>query len=198
MNRAYSILEAKSFDEKTRTFKGVASTPTPDRMDDIVEPKGAKYKLPLPLLSQHEHHLPIGWVKAARVTDKGIEIDGEVAGDSDLDYIETAWKQLKAGLVRGLSIGFSPIKYKWIQDDKGNETGGIHFEEWDWLELSAVTIPANAECTITTIKSYDQDPVKRSQVVNALSERHSRINKALERIERAKSALEYRSNERIR
>ena len=78
------------------------------------------------------------------------------------------------------------------QDDKGNETGGIHFEEWDWLELSAVTIPANAECTITTIKSYDQDPVKRSQVVNALSERHSRINKALERIERAKSALEYR------
>ena len=124
MNRAYSILTAKAFDEKSRTFKGIASTPTPDRMADIVEPKGAKYKLPLPLLSQHDHHLPIGWVKSATVTDNGIEIDGEVAEQADLDYVETAWKQLKAGLVRGLSIGFSPIKYKWIQDEKGNETGG--------------------------------------------------------------------------
>jgi HK97 family phage prohead protease len=162
-------------------------------MGDIVEPKGAKYKLPLPLLSQHDHHLPIGWVKSATVTDKGIEIEGEVAEQAELDYVETAWKQLKAGLVRGLSIGFSPLKYKWIQDDKGNETGGIHFEEWDWLELSAVTIPANAECTISTLKSYDQDPVMRSQVVNALSERHSRINEATARIQRAKAALEIRN-----
>jgi HK97 family phage prohead protease len=193
MNRAYSILTSKAFDEKSRTFKGVASTPTPDRMSDIVEPKGAKYKLPLPLLSQHDHHLPIGWVKSATVTDKGIEIEGEVAEQAELDYVETAWKQLKAGLVRGLSIGFSPLKYKWIQDEKGNETGGIHFEEWDWLELSAVTIPANAECTISTLKSYDQDPVMRSQVVNALSERHSRINEATVRIQRAKAALEIRN-----
>ena len=110
-------------------------------MADIVEPKGAKYKLPLPLLSQHDHHLPIGWVKSATVTDNGIEIDGEVAEQAGLDYVETAWKQLKAGLVRGLSIGFSPIKYKWIQDDKGNETGGIHFEEWDWLELARSRFP---------------------------------------------------------
>ena len=33
--------------------------------------------------------------------------------------------------------------------------GGIDFSEWDWFELSAVTIPANADATITTIKSID-------------------------------------------
>ena len=59
MNRAYGFLEAKSFDDK-RIFRGIASTATPDRMEDIVEPQGAKYRLPLPLLSQHDHHLPIG------------------------------------------------------------------------------------------------------------------------------------------
>ena len=192
MNRAYSVFEVKSVSEEQRRLTGVATTVAPDRMSDIVESRGAKFKLPLPLLSQHEHHLPIGLVKTANVYDDRIEIEAEIAKNTDLDYVETAWKQLKAGLVRGLSIGFSPIKYKWIQDDKGNETGGLHFEEWDWIELSALTVPAQSQATITTIKSYDQDPVKRSQVVNALSEHHSRVNAALERIERAKATLEYR------
>jgi len=194
MNRAYSILETKDFDDSKRQFVGIASTPNPDRMEDIVNPKGARYKLPMPLLSQHEHHLPIGEIKKVNVTAKGIEIEGEVDSDSGLDYIETAWKQIRHGLVKGLSIGFRPLKYKWIQDDKGRETGGIHFEEWDWYELSAVTIPAQAEATITAIKSYDQDPVMRSQVVNALSERHSRIEEATARIQRAKAALEFRTS----
>jgi len=192
MNRAYAILETKDFDDSKRRFAGIASTPNPDRMEDIVDPKGAKFKLPLPLLSQHVHHMPIGYINRANVTGKGIEVEGEVAADTELDYIETAWKQIRHGLVKGLSIGFRPLKYKWIQDDKGNETGGIHFEEWEWFELSAVTIPANADCTIATLKSYDQDPVKRSQVVNALSERNSRIEQATARIERAKAALEIR------
>jgi len=193
MNRAYSILETKDFDDAKRQFVGIASTPNPDRMEDIVDPKGAKYKLPMPLLSQHAHHLPIGTIKSATVTSKGIKVEGEVAKDTDLDYVETAWKQIRHGLVKGLSIGFRPLKYKWIQDDEGKETGGIHFEEWEWFELSAVTIPANADCTIATLKSYDQDPVMRSQVVNALSERHSRISEATARIQRAKAALEFRT-----
>jgi HK97 family phage prohead protease len=156
-------------------------------MQDIVDPKGAKYSLPLPLLSQHEHHLPIGFIKRAQITDKGIEVEGEIAKDTDLDYIETTWKQIKAGLVRGLSIGFRALDYDFIK-----ESGGIHFKEWEWLELSAVTIPANADCTLSTIKSYDQDPVMRSQVINALSERNQKVEQALARIERAKAALSMR------
>ena len=187
MNRAYSLLETKDFDESKRTFKGIASTPNPDRMQDIVEPSGAKYNLPLPLLAQHEHHLPIGFIRTAKVTSEGIAVEGEIAKDTDLDYIETTWKQIKAGLVRGLSIGFRALEYSFLKD-----TGGIHFKSWEWLELSAVTIPANADCTLSTIKSYDQDPVKRSQVINALSERNQKIEQALARIERAKAALSTR------
>jgi len=187
MNKAYAILEAKDFNDEKRQFSGIASTPNPDRMQDVVEPKGAKYKLPLPLLSQHEHHLPVGFIKRATITDNGIEVEGEIAKDTDLDYIETTWKQIKAGLVRGLSIGFRALEYTFIKD-----TGGIHFKEWEWLELSAVTIPANADCTLATIKSFDQDPVKRSQVINALSERNQKVEQALARIERAKAALSMR------
>ena len=153
MNRAYSTLEIKAMDEDRRKFAGIASTPSTDRMGDIVEPKGAQFKLPIPLLWQHDSGKPIGWVTSAKVTDKGIEIEGElarVAEEGSLKArLDEAWQSLKAKLVRGLSIGFSPLEHSRM------ENGGYRFMKWSWLELSAVTIPANADCSITAIKSAD-------------------------------------------
>lgn len=155
MNRAYAVLEIKAAsDGGKRTFRGVATTPTPDRMQDIVVPTGLKFKLPIPLLWQHDGGDPIGWVNTAKVTSKGIEVEGEIASipdEGDLQKrLDKAWQYIKNKLVRGLSIGFNPIKYEYIE-----ATGGLQFNESEWLELSAVTIPANQEATITTIKSLD-------------------------------------------
>ena len=36
--------------------------------------------------------------------------------------------------------------------------GGLHFQSWEWLELSACTIPANASANITTVKALYADP----------------------------------------
>lgn len=157
MNRAYSVLEIKAVaEEGKRAFKGIASTPATDRSGDIVEPKGAQFKLPIPLLWQHDSRDPIGWVTAAKVTDKGIEIEGEVADIEEegplKERLATAWQMLKSGLVRGLSIGFNSIEYSRIED-----TYSYRFLKWEWLELSAVTIPANQEASITAIKSADMD-----------------------------------------
>jgi HK97 family phage prohead protease len=148
--KSWSTLTIKSLDEEQRILRGIASTPSTDRTGDIVEPKGAKFDLPIPLLSQHDHASPIGHVTAAIITDKGIEIEAHIPKESGLGYVEKAWMQIKAGLVRGLSIGFRALKSEPI---KG--TNGIRFKEWSWLELSAVTIPANAEASITAIKSFD-------------------------------------------
>ena len=49
----------------------------------------------------------------------------------------------------GLSIGFKIKNYEILKE------GGWRIKEWDWLELSAVTIAANADCTIDRIKSLD-------------------------------------------
>jgi HK97 family phage prohead protease len=147
--KSWSTLEIKSIDESTRIIKGIASTPSTDRAGDIVEPKGARFTLPIPLLSQHDHGAPIGMVKSARVTDAGIEIEAEIPKNSGLGYVEKAWGQIKSGLVRGLSIGFRATKAEPI---KG---GGYRFKEWLWLELSAVTIPCNADASIISIKRFD-------------------------------------------
>lgn len=154
LKRAWSTFEVKAMAGDKRRFTGIASTPSTDRMGDIVEPKGAKFKLPIPFLWQHDSKDPIGWITSAKVTDKGIEVEGEVASiDEDgalKSRLATAWQMLKAGIVRGLSIGFNALDAEPI---KG--TYGVRFKTWEWLELSAVTIAANQDASIVAIKSID-------------------------------------------
>ena len=149
MNRAYATLDVKSIEEDARIIRGVASTPTADRMDDIVEPDGARFALPLPLLWQHDSRQPIGHVTEAKITKAGIEIAAEIKKDVDTE-IDKAWRYIKTKLVRGLSIGFRSLETEPIKDSRG-----LRFKSWEWLELSAVTIPANAEASIHTIKQFD-------------------------------------------
>ncbi len=156
MQRAYSVLELKDVDEDARVITGIATTPSPDRAADVVLPEGAVFKLPLPLLWQHRSDQPIGHVTQAKVTKNGIEIVAEIAQGVH-DDIERAWKYIKAGLVRGLSIGFRGLDTEQIPN-----SWGVIFEKWEWLELSAVTIPANAEATITSVKQFDVGGDKRA------------------------------------
>lgn len=149
-NLAYSLITVKSIDEDKREITGIATTPTPDRDGDIVVPEGAKFVTPLPLLWQHRHDQPVGHVTSAKVTKNGIEFKAVFAAEGLLARIDEAWKLVKAQLVRGVSIGFRALEYSRM------ETGGIKFLEWEWFELSLVTIPANAEASIRTLKSVDR------------------------------------------
>ncbi len=154
MKRAYSLLTIKSINDDQRVITGIATTPAADRSGDIVEPLGAEFQLPIPLLWQHDSKQPIGEVFAASVTPAGIEIQARIADVPEpgalKDRLDMAWQSMKAKLVRGLSIGFQPIEESEIAG-----TFSSRYLKWLWLELSAVTIPANAQATIQTLKSYD-------------------------------------------
>ncbi|EFK0412261.1 hypothetical protein AFM37_002910 [Escherichia coli] len=43
LKRACSLLTVKSFSEDERVITGIASTPSPDRDGDILEPEGAEF-----------------------------------------------------------------------------------------------------------------------------------------------------------
>lgn len=153
MKRAYSVLEVKSIDADSRHIRGLATTPSTDRQGDVVLPEGAVFQLPIPLLWQHDHAQPIGHVISASVTTAGIEIVAKISTITDVgrlkDRVDEAWHAIKNGLVKGLSIGFRALERRPFGD-------GWKFTSWEWLELSAVTIPANADATITTIKRADR------------------------------------------
>lgn len=152
--RAYSILTIKSIvSDGDRVIEGIASTPTADRMGDTVDSLGAVFKLPMPLLWQHNHSLPVGEVEFASPTKDGIPFRAKIAKSLTpgvlKDRLDEAWESVKIGLVRAVSIGFAPLEYDVKKE------GGLHFKKWEWLELSLVTIPANAEATISVVKSID-------------------------------------------
>src|SRR5262245_47027937 len=58
MNRAYALIHIKQVDDDQRVITGTATTPTPDRIGDIIEPMGVKFKNPLPLLLYHHNDKP--------------------------------------------------------------------------------------------------------------------------------------------
>lgn len=151
--RAYSMLEVKAFDEDAREITGMATTPEPDRMGDIVDPLGAKFAAELPLLWQHRHDSPVGVVRFGKPTKSGIPFKASLAklenAGSLKEMVDMAWDAVKAKLVRGVSIGFRALEYSFM------ESGGIRFTEVEIYELSLVTIPANASATIQTIKAMD-------------------------------------------
>lgn len=160
VNRAYSVLEVKSYDDDQRIITGWATTPEADRYGDIVEPLGAKFAAELPLLWQHRHDSPVGVVKFGKPTAKGIPFEAGVANITTpgalKDMCDLAWQSVKEKLVRGVSIGFRALEYSYM------DGGGIRFTETEIYELSLVTIPANAAATIQTIKAMDTAGGRRS------------------------------------
>ncbi|HIE9648213.1 TPA: phage major capsid protein [Klebsiella pneumoniae] len=155
LKRACTLMTVKSVNEDDRIITGIASTPSPDRDGDIMEPEGAKFRSDTPFLWQHDRSQPIGTC-TPKMVKEGLQITAKlVKPTSDMPSqlvarLDEAWASIKAGLVRGLSIGFRPIEYSFLDE------GGIRFLSWDLLEVSAVTIPANAECSIQTVKSFDR------------------------------------------
>jgi len=152
--RAYSRLEVKDVNEDRRIIRGIATTPGTDRVGDIIEPLGVKFKNPLVFLWQHNHTQPIGTVRFEKPTEDGIRFEAEIPVISEAgllkDRVDEAWQSIKLGLVRAVSIGFRAIEYSFM------DNGGIRFSQCEVFELSAVTIPANADAVITGIgKSMD-------------------------------------------
>jgi len=157
MTKAYSVLKVKSVteDDGKRTITGIATTPRLDRDGDTMDMAGAVFTLPFPFLWQHDHCQPIGEVVSATVVEEQIEVVIEVSVIEDEGNLKTriddAWHTLKNRLVKGLSIGFGLIDYDFINDGLG-----LHIKKWDWYELSAVTVGANPDAVITSVKTIKQ------------------------------------------
>lgn len=152
MNRAFVALEIKALDDDARQIEGWATTPDVDRMGDIVLPKGAEYKLPIPFLLDHDHSQVVGEVERVEVSDKGIKFFAhikKIAEEGEAKALcDKAWSFIKNGLRKAVSIGFRPLDFDVLPN------GGLKFTSWEWYELSAVGIPAQPSAVITGTKSY--------------------------------------------
>ena len=152
MDRAYALLEVKTVEPSRRMISGIASTPELDRQGDILDPAGATFRNPVPLLLHHDDRHPIGTAYLA-VTAAGITFDATFPSIEEPGplkaRIDDAWQCLKAGVISGASIGYRVL-------DGGVQylkSGARKLVKTEICELSLVTIPANASATIRLVKS---------------------------------------------
>ena len=120
---------------------------TADRIGDMIEPgafKGAK--LPLPMLFGHDQNEPLGaWTAEAESTE-GLTLKGRLLVD-DVARAREVSALIKAGAVRGISIGFRTIKSNRRPD------GGRTITELELLEASIVAIPMHPGARVTAAKT---------------------------------------------
>lgn len=155
IHRAYSVVEMKRLGEQadSLTIEGIASTPTPDRAGDVINPMGAKFSLPMPLLHGHKLDLPVGKVVYAAPTARGIPFTARIPRIKTpgklKDRVDEAIHCLEQGLIAAVSVGFTAMANK----TKRLASGGTEYLEWNWHELSICTVPMNSEAVIHTVKS---------------------------------------------
>lgn len=123
------------------------STPSKDRMGDIVDPLGVVPGPHIPLLWAHDQKTPaIGVVEDIKATETGVEATIKVDIESDLG--KEIYRKLKTGILRSFSIGFRPIEYERIDD-------GYHYTKWELLEVSVVNVPANPEALAIAVRELE-------------------------------------------
>jgi hypothetical protein len=130
------------------TFQGLAAVyGNTDLGGDVVEPgafaKSIASGKPFPLLWQHNPDDPIGTVKVAN-TREGLLVDGTLMMSDPT--AQKAYTFMKAGVVKGLSIGYDTIQENY------DDAGVRHLTELKLWEVSCVTFPMNESAQVFTVK----------------------------------------------
>ena len=141
-------------DSRIIQFKG--STGDKDRMGEIIKPSGWKlnnYKRNPVFLGFHNYHEPpIGKAISVEKTDNALTFDIEFADAETYAFADTIYKLYKGGFMKAVSVGFIPLK--WEDGDSTTDDKGVRrtYLEQELLELSAVSVPANANALMNAVK----------------------------------------------
>jgi HK97 family phage major capsid protein len=155
---------AAAADDEQRIITGIATTPRPDRSGDVLDPLGATFTNPVPLLLGHDKNLPVGEVVFGPPTPAGVPFTAtlpKILEPGPLkDRVDGAWQAIKARLLKSVSPGYRALRDAITP----NAFGGCNFLKTEFLELSLVTVPANADATITTYKAASPDTKPMSTI----------------------------------
>jgi HK97 family phage prohead protease len=141
----------------------IASTDRADRYGDIIDQRGWQldsYRSNPVILLNHDHQsLPIGRGDV-RLTEAGLVIDVEF-DMADPRAAEIAGKA-ERGFMNAVSVGFAPLKATPraqlpSEHFAYSKSGGQFFEQAELLEVSIVTIPANADAVAIAAKNIGFD-----------------------------------------
>lgn len=171
MDRRNFKLEIKELDEEQGTFVGYAAVfGNEDLAGDVIEPGAFKKTLQenarIPILWQHDAREPIGVTLEAAEDKRGLLVKGKLVLESVRG--REAYALLKAGAIKGLSIGFDTVK--WAMDKTIRRLQEIRL--WEW---SLVTFPANPLAEVTAVKADEQKTPEEQPTSSPGEEKAGRV-----------------------
>lgn len=98
------------------------------------------------LLWQHRQQEPVGMITRIFEDSRGLYVEGRLL--MSVARAKEAYALMKEGVIKGMSIGYSPKHYS-LDPDSGVRT----LNAVDLWEISLVTFPANADAQISVVKS---------------------------------------------
>ena len=148
------------------TVDGVASTfGNIDLTGDIIERGAFKSTIKLmkagkreiAMLNQHRIAEPIGFVESLKEVDDKLIMRAKFVRENF--HVKNVLPMLKGGKVLTLSIGFNII------DSENLDNGNRIIKEIDLREISMVTMAANEEAEITSVKKDEENPVDKDEKI---------------------------------
>jgi len=134
-------------------IEGYANTTTVDRVGDIILEEawtkgGLDNYLKNPIiLAYHNHTKPIGLMTEYYINNKGLKIVAKVHKS-----IGEIYSLIKDGVLKTFSVGF-----RTREADYDTETDLFVIKDLELLEVSVVSIPANADSTFSVRKSFETE-----------------------------------------
>lgn len=150
-------------------FENIVTTPKKDRDNDILRTAGAVVDPNMPLLWQHVQMQPIGkMLKVVKHSKDELVVLTAILDVNPLS--EDAAKMVEAEVLR-ISHGFRPLQYEFIPE-KNNEPAGFDITQFEVMEESLVSVPANTDAVITMFsRGKFHDPLVKQWAGNLYNER---------------------------
>lgn len=142
----------KGITDDLRQITGIASTNDVDRDGEVMDIATATFRREVPLIWQHEQKMPaIGTARLFKDGNRAIRFTAQFAKLDEpgalKDRVDMAWQSVKSGLVKFVSIGAVGGRRQYRKDAPPILVG------MEVVEISTVTIPANAAATIDSVKA---------------------------------------------
>lgn len=164
-------VESKAIDAAAGLFEATISTESVDRSGDIVRADGCRYdafmRNPVVLFAHEYDDLPVAkCIELQVIPGRGIRAQFLFPEWGVSERADTVRRMWAGGFLNATSIGFNPLKAAPI--DIKNPWGAQDYLEWELLEFSIVSVPANSEALRLAVKMSER---KAGRVLSGSNER---------------------------
>ena len=200
--KAAGIEYLEGYEARVATF--IISTEDVDRDSDIVKQAGIDkddyMKNPVIMFAHNSRSLPIGatlkvWQSNKQTKALALIYDDRV---DSTGLSETIFRMVKAGALRGASIGFSTKEARYPTDDEIKQykmdPWGVIFEKVSMHEWSICSIPANQNA-LRTSKMFEEKHFKIAEEFGLIekienkTDKDDKLNKVLEELNTLKQSI---------